>query len=137
MRSYAVIFDLGGVVLSWDPRRAYERVLPAVEVSTFLERVNFAGWNRLNDGGRLFEEAEQELIARFPVATERFGILRRFHAIVVSGTEGLLKPEPEFYQLALDRHGLSADSTVFIDDIPANVDAVATLGMAALNFTDA
>ena len=185
--SQAVIFDLGGVVLSWDPRRAYERVLPAEEVATFLERVDFAGWNRLNDGGRSFEEAEQELIARFPddreailgyrvhfdatltgmvpgtsgllaelgqagvrlialtnwsaetfpLATERFGILRRFEAIVVSGTEGLLKPEPALYQLALDRHGLSADSTVFIDDIPANVAAAATLGMAALNFTDA
>ena len=65
MPSDAVIFDLGGVVLSWDPRRAYERVLPAEEVATFLERVDFAGWNRLNDGGRSFEEAEQELIARF------------------------------------------------------------------------
>jgi 2-haloacid dehalogenase len=64
MRSHAVIFDLGGVVLSWDPHAAYERVLPAEEVATFLERVDFAGWNRLNDGGRSFEEAEQELIAR-------------------------------------------------------------------------
>ena len=36
MRSHAVIFDLGGVVVSWDPRRAYERVLPAEEVATFL-----------------------------------------------------------------------------------------------------
>ena len=52
MRSHAVIFDLGGVVVSWDPRGAYERVLPAEEVATFLERVDFAGWNRLNDGGR-------------------------------------------------------------------------------------
>ena len=39
MPSDAVIFDLGGVVLSWDPRAAYERVLPAEEVATFLERV--------------------------------------------------------------------------------------------------
>jgi hypothetical protein len=39
----------------------------------------------------------------FPVATERFGVLRRFEAIVVSGTEGLLKPEPALYELALDR----------------------------------
>ncbi len=187
MRSDAVIFDLGGVVLSWDPRRAYERVLPAEEIATFLKRVDFAGWNRLNDGGRSFAEAEQDLITRFPddreailgyrihfdatltgmvpgtsgilaelrqagirlialtnwsaetfpVATERFGILRRFEGIVVSGTDGLLKPEPALYQLALDRHGLSADSTVFVDDIPTNVDAAATLGMAALNFTDA
>jgi hypothetical protein len=52
MRSSAVIFDLGGVVLSWDPRGAYERVLPAGQIATFLERVDFAGWNRLNDGGR-------------------------------------------------------------------------------------
>jgi 2-haloacid dehalogenase len=187
MRSSAVIFDLGGVVLSWDPRGAYERVLPVEQIATFLERVDFASWNRLNDGGRPFEEAEQELIGRFPddrkailgyrthfdatltgmvpgtsgilaelgqagvrlialtnwsaetfpVATERFGILRRFEAIVVSGAERLLKPEPALYQLTLDRHGLSADSTVFVDDSPVNVAAAATLGIAALNFTDA
>jgi 2-haloacid dehalogenase len=187
MRSHAVIFDLGGVVLSWDPRGAYKRVLPAEEIAAFLERVDFAGWNRLNDRGRPFEEAEQELLGRFPddreailgyrthfdatltgtvpgtsgllaelgqvgvrlialtnwsaetfpVAKERFGILRRFEAIVVSGAEGLIKPEPALYQLVLDRHGLSADSTVFVDDSPSNVAAAATLGMAALNFTDA
>ena len=187
IRNSAVIFDLGGVVLSWDPRGAYERVLPVEQVATFLERVDFASWNRLNDGGRPFEEAEQELIGRFPddrkailgyrthfdatltgmvpgtsgilaelgqagvrlialtnwsaetfpVATERFGILRRFEAIVVSGAERLLKPEPALYQLTLDRHGLSADSTVFVDDSPVNVAAAATLGIAALNFTDA
>jgi 2-haloacid dehalogenase len=187
MRSSAVIFDLGGVVLSWDPRGAYERVLPVEQIATFLERVDFASWNRLNDGGRPFEEAEQELIGRFPddrkailgyrthfdatltgmvpgtsgilaelgqagvrlialtnwsaetfpVATERFGILHRFEAIVVSGAERLLKPEPALYQLTLDRHGLSADSTVFVDDSPVNVAAAATLGIAALNFTDA
>jgi hypothetical protein len=34
MPSDAVTFDLGGVVLSWDPRAAYERVLPAEEVAT-------------------------------------------------------------------------------------------------------
>ena len=39
MPSDAVIFDLGGVVLSWDPRKAYERVLPAEEGSQELESV--------------------------------------------------------------------------------------------------
>src|SRR4029453_9186129 len=66
MRSSAVIFDLGGVVLSWDPRGPNERVLPAAQIAPFVERVDFAGWKRLNDGGRPFEEAEQELIGRFP-----------------------------------------------------------------------
>ena len=45
--------------------------------------------------------------------------------------------EAALNQLALDRHGLTAVSTAFIDDIPANVAAAATLDMAALDFTDA
>ena len=62
----AVIFDLGGVVLGWEPERAFEQVMPAEEVAGFLERIDFEDWNRRNDGGRPFEEAEAELIARFP-----------------------------------------------------------------------
>ena len=94
MPSDAVIFDLGGVVLSWDPHAAYERVLPAEEVATFLERVDFAGWNRLNDGGRSFEEAEQELIGRFPDDREAIlGYRIHFDATLtgmVPGTSGIL-----------------------------------------------
>ena len=58
-----------------------------------------------------------------------------FRDIVVSGDEKLTKPDTAIYRLALDRFGLSADQTVFVDDVPANVAAAASIGMTALHFT--
>ena len=61
-----VVFDLGGVVLSWAPQLPYEQVLPAGEVPAFLAAIDFPSWNRALDAGQTFEAAERSLIARFP-----------------------------------------------------------------------
>ena len=61
--------------------------------------------------------------------------LSPFRDIVVSGDEKLTKPDTAIYRLALDRFGLAAEQTVFVDDVPANVAAAASIGMTALHFT--
>ncbi len=58
-----------------------------------------------------------------------------FRDVVVSGREGMLKPEARIYQLLLTRNGLSAADCLFIDDNPANVDGARAVGMAAHHFT--
>ena len=73
----------------------------------------------------------------FPVAERRFGILRRFAAIVVSGTERLAKPDPRLYRLLLDRYQVDAASAVFVDDNAANCAAARELGLTAIQFVDA
>lgn len=183
----AVIFDLGGVVLKWEPERAYEQVLPADQVADFLQRIDFHAWNRRNDGGHPFEAAETELIERFPadaeairayrlhfehtltgmvpgtaavvaelgragvalsaltnwsgetfpIARERFGILRRFSSILVSGEESLLKPDPAIFALACEREGYEAARTVFVDDSRVNVAAAQEADLTGLLFRDA
>lgn len=182
-----VVFDLGGVVLQWEPRRPYEQVLPPDEVAAFMDRIDFPAWNRAFDSGLSYAVGEEQLIERFPGsatavrayrehfahsltgmvpgtsavvaelqqagvrllgltnwsaetfphARERFGLLRRFESILVSGAEGLAKPDPAIFRLLLNRHGLEPAGCVFVDDSPANVSAAAALGITALLFRDA
>jgi putative hydrolase of the HAD superfamily len=58
-------------------------------------------------------------------------------AVVISGQVGLRKPDPKIYALLLDQLGLPADSCVFVDDAPINVDAALALGMSAIRHRDA
>lgn len=62
-----VIFDLGGVLIDWNPRYLYRKLFASEsEITWFLENVCTPEWNERQDGGRSFEEATQELLARFP-----------------------------------------------------------------------
>jgi len=62
-----VIFDLGGVLIDWNPRYLYRKILNTEEeITWFLENVCTPEWNDKQDGGRSFEEATNELIAKFP-----------------------------------------------------------------------
>ncbi len=60
-----------------------------------------------------------------------------FRDIVVSGDEGLMKPDRAIYDLALARFGLRAEEAVFFDDNPANVAGAAAMGIEARLFTGA
>jgi 2-haloacid dehalogenase len=73
----------------------------------------------------------------FPHARERFGLLRRFEDVLVSGAERVAKPDPAIFQLALQRFDLDASDTVFVDDAQRNVDAAAAAGITAHHFVDA
>ena len=70
-----------------------------------------------------------------PFRAREAAMFDRFRDIVVSGDEKLVKPDLAIYQLALDRFGLEARRTVFIDDSEANVAGAAAAGMIALHFT--
>jgi 2-haloacid dehalogenase len=73
----------------------------------------------------------------FPIAVPRYPFLQRFDGMVISGIEGIRKPDPRIFQLLLDRYDLRPTTTVFIDDVEENVIAARALGMIALRFTDA
>jgi 2-haloacid dehalogenase len=67
----AVVFDLGGVLIDWDPRRLYRKLLPdAASVEAFLAEVCTADWNYQQDAGRTCAEAVAELSARHPDRAE-------------------------------------------------------------------
>ncbi|HYO17422.1 MAG TPA: HAD-IA family hydrolase, partial [Dermatophilaceae bacterium] len=55
-----------------------------------------------------------------------------FDAVVISGEVGMRKPEPEIFELALDRIGLPAGECVFVDDMAHNVVAAERAGLAGI-----
>jgi 2-haloacid dehalogenase len=73
----------------------------------------------------------------FPAARERFGILQMIDRYVVSGAEGLVKPDARLFRVLLDRYHLQAEECVFVDDNPDNVAAANALGMEGIVFTGA
>lgn len=183
-----VIFDLGGVLLDWDPRYLYRKLLATeTEVEDFLTRVCTHEWNEQQDAGRPFAEgiallaekhpkqkhlieayferwsetlagAHEETVAvlealrdrdvrlfaltnfsaeTFPIARRRFEFLGWFEGILVSGEEGMKKPDPRIFRRLAERFDLSLEGAAFIDDVPKNVEAARRLGLHAITFTSA
>jgi 2-haloacid dehalogenase len=183
----AVVFDLGGVLIDWDPRYLFRKLLAdEAAVEEFLATVCTPEWNAEQDRGRPFAEGVAELVERHPahaaaiaayaerweemlggvipgtvellaelraagmplyaltnwsaetfgVARERFELLAWFDGVVVSGEERLIKPDPRFFRLLLERFGLAPESTFYVDDSEANVEAARRLGLDAVRFSD-
>lgn len=62
-----IIFDLGGVLIDWNPRYLYRKIFKTEEeVSWFLENICTSEWNDQQDSGRSFEEATLELMEKHP-----------------------------------------------------------------------
>ncbi len=59
----------------------------------------------------------------------RLGVADAFDVMVISAEERLMKPEPEIYQVLLERLNLPPEATVFVDDRPENIAAAQALGM--------
>jgi 2-haloacid dehalogenase len=66
-RRRAVAFDLGGVLIHWDPRLLFRKLLPSEEwVERFLGEVCTHEWNHALDAGLPLEQGIAERVARFP-----------------------------------------------------------------------
>jgi 2-haloacid dehalogenase len=63
----SVVFDFGGVLIDWDPRHLYRKLLPDdASIETFLSTVCTSQWNEQLDAGRPWSEAVDELSLRVP-----------------------------------------------------------------------
>ena len=60
-----------------------------------------------------------------------------FDGAIISSEVQLLKPQPEIYQTLLSTYQLQAEETVFLDDMPYNVEGARTVGMSAIKFENA
>jgi 2-haloacid dehalogenase len=74
----AVVFDVGGVLIDWNPRHLYRKLFNGdiAAMEAFLATVCSQDWNEHQDAGRAIAEAEAELIARFP---ERADLIRAYY----------------------------------------------------------
>jgi 2-haloacid dehalogenase len=101
-------------------------------------------------GGQIpgMEERVKELKARgFRVfglsnwSEETFALVRHVYPVldlmedmVISGIEKVMKPDHRIFELALDRFGIKAEETIFLDDNPANVQAACEIGIKGILF---
>ncbi len=184
----AVVFDIGGVLLDWDPRHLYRRLIadPA-EMAEFLGQVCTPRWHRAHDLGADTELSCRELAARFPDRADlimawahrseemvagqldpavevlaevkaagvpclalsnmepdkfllrraRFPFFGLLDGWVISGIEGVAKPDRAIFEILLARYDLEPAATVFVDDMAANVAAARELGIRAIEYSTA
>ena len=181
----AVVFDVGGVLIDWNPRHLYRKIFEAeAEMERFLAEVCTHAWNEQADAGRPTAEITAELCAQhpdkqeliesyygrfpemimgaledtvslleqlhrrelplyvlsnfsaetFPVARRRFDFFERFAGLVISGEEGMKKPDPRIYDIVIQRFGLQPAQTLFIDDRADNTQAAIDAGWQAVRF---
>ncbi len=181
-----VIFDFGGVLVSWRPQEIIDSFYAEPHLREALRTHAFQHDDWLHmDRGTLDEASvvrrcaermarpESELRAMFdhlraaltPIEPtvallrelrERAGLklyglsnmsasifayldgrhdfFKLFDGIVVSATVKLLKPEPAIYEHLRDRFALDFAESVFIDDMPRNVESARLAGLPAIQF---
>ena len=184
-----VVFDLGNVLIDWQPYAAVAAGVGPDEASRFLaaDDFDFMTWNHAQDSGRSWDEGEAAVAASHPHWAEHarayranfaeslvgemagsVDVVRELHAagvplfgltnwsaelyphapaafdflallddVVVSGVEGVAKPDPRVFEIVATRSGLPLDRLVFVDDRLDNVLAAQALGMDGVLFTDA
>jgi 2-haloacid dehalogenase len=72
-----VVFDLGGVLIDWNPRHLYRKLIAdEAEMERFLGEVCTMTWNLRLDAGLPFEQGVAELVARFPAQAD---LIRPYH----------------------------------------------------------
>lgn len=65
---YALIFDIGNVLIKWDPRYLYRQFFQndKTGMENFLAEIDFTGWNMRQDAGRPFATGVADLCSQFP-----------------------------------------------------------------------
>lgn len=62
-----VVFDLGGVLVDWNPDYLYKSIFPDEEERRwFLANITTLDWNEEQDAGRTLEEGTAQLVRKFP-----------------------------------------------------------------------
>lgn len=107
MKTYkTIIFDLGAVLIQWDPRNLYRKIFTdEEEMEYFLATICTKDWNEQQDAGRPFQEAIEQLSAEYPKYSDQ---IKAFHSRwpemlngAIEGTVEILKEihSLEKYQL--------------------------------------
>jgi putative hydrolase of the HAD superfamily len=182
-----IIFDLGGVLIEWNPQKLVQNFSSELAVqNNLLENVlNHPDWaekdrgtispqegivrfahytglstNQISDFMHQLKASLQlkaetvtlmdELKAQdfglyclsnmpddhYQLLRKKYDFWNRFDGIIISGLVRLVKPEAAIYQYLLDTYHLDADSCLFIDDSPQNIQVAQSLGIRGIIFSD-
>ena len=180
-----VIFDMGGVLIRFDPPYFISRLGVTGEDAALLHREVFrtVEWVKLDHGTITEDEAVARMCSRLPehlhdaaaklvamwdrpilpiegmaeliaeLKTAGYGIyllsnasMRQheywprvpscefFDDMLISADVKLIKPDHAIYHLMLQKFGLRGEECVFIDDLPANIEAAMDCGINGVVF---
>lgn len=175
-----VIFDMGGVLVDFNPTRSLKKHFTDKEDIDLLLKEIFEGpdWVKLDRGTLTVEQAVDRACERLParfhvsvrhllenwvdemlpidamlplvqeVKNKGYGIyllsnaplnfhtyrdkipaFAYFDGFIVSAEHLTIKPEPEIYKVLFNTFNLNPAECFFIDDIPANIEGAAAVGM--------
>ncbi|NBD30962.1 MAG: HAD-IA family hydrolase [Alphaproteobacteria bacterium] len=178
MRIEAVIFDIGNVLIEWQPERFYDRVIGPERRRAFFDAIDLHGMNDRVDRGENFTAVIAEVAAAnpdwadevrmwhdrwiemaapaidasvnilralrragipvfalsnfgietFEIGREHYPFLEEFDRQFISGHMGVIKPEPQIYQMVEDASGLPPERLLFTDDRADNIAAARARG---------
>jgi len=111
----AVVFDVGNVLIEWDPRHLYRRVFTnddgtpdEARVAWFLAEVCTADWNVEQDRGRSIAEAEAEALARHPgMGPAIRSFYGRFQTMIPRAIDGTVAVLEALKAAGMPVHGLT------------------------------
>ena len=104
-----VVFDLGGVLIDWNPRYLYRRLLDDErEIERFLAEVCHAEWNEEQDRGRTFAEAIEEAVVRHPGERALIEAYHhRWHEMLAGPIAGSVQILEELKETGFELHALT------------------------------
>jgi len=180
-----MVFDLGGVLLDWNPRHLYRKLFTdETEMEVFLNDICSSAWHASHDQGVSTSASCAELSSRhpeysdliwawstrgeemiagvdegsvevlravkatgmpcfaltnmeeetYPLRLRRFEFLGWFDGTIVSGQEGIAKPDLAIFSLLLERFELNPRTTLMTDDLEVNLEVARTLGIQTILF---
>lgn len=183
----AVIFDIGNVLIEWQPERYYDRVIGEERRRAMFAEVDLHGMNDRIDRGESFRDVIYETADALPhwhdeirmwhdnwidladpaidhsrillqglrdagiqvfvlsnigvdtyaIAKSRHPFLDAFDRKYISGAMGVIKPEPEIYEMVEVDCGIAPANLLFTDDRKDNIEMAATRGWQTHHFTGA
>lgn len=189
MNVRAVVFDIGGVLIDWNPNYLYQKVFAGDEekMNHFLANICTREWNDAQDLRNSFDTGVSELKTQYPDWAEyieiygtrweemlghrrdetaevlyeldqagyslyalsnlvgdkkaalqnRYAFMKRFEGMVISGEEGVKKPDRKIFKILLEKYDLIPEQTLFIDDLEKNTAVAQDFGMQAIQFKSA
>ncbi len=186
MKNSAIIFDIGNVLVDWNPRYLFEGLIEgSEELEYFLNEIVPLSWHRSFDLGGSMAEGCRARAIQFPdhhdniiayearwsetICGEIEGSIALLQALsakgydifalsnfpaeqwlafesdycftdlfkdkVISGREGIAKPDPQIFDLAISRFDIKPSETLFIDDRADNIFAATAKGMQTHQFS--
>jgi epoxide hydrolase-like predicted phosphatase len=87
---------------------------------------------------RLRPRFKTALLSNFPSSLRTLlaeqGVSDAFDLVIISGEEGIVKPDPRIFRLAAQRLGVPIGDCLFVDDFVENIQGARAAGMQTLHF---